>query len=237
MVEDKLDLFKNFEADHSSKKEDKKKSDKDEIEIKIRLSKKWFNKLFLERSIFIVIILILAVLVFYNPFGKYTCEKGLSDIKTEPVVKTENTSPGPVAVEAEPVVEIEIEPEPEPDQSSGPAMSGKATIDIKDVSLDANKTKVLSITVNIDNQMKILTPTVWVYWYDSGSTAAMKAFTIGGKFNYTGAIPLGVKNWKLDDLDNSRLRVDDKTKETFKIEMYDASDGSLLDTVTKTFST
>ena len=242
MLEDN-GLFKNFDSKPEPKKDEKKKNDKDEIEIRIKISKKWFNRLFLERAIFIVIILILLMLVFYNPFGKYRCEKGLSDIKSEPVAADTDKSSGDepvVETEPEPAAEKKDEPvvETEP-EDTGPILSGQVTIDLQEVLLDANKTKVESVTVKIDNQKKILTPMVYLYWYDDSTEEAVKSKPNGGRFNYTGAIPLGtVKLWKLDDeLANRFLRKNDEYKETFRAELYDASDNSLMDTVTKTITT
>lgn len=216
------DLFDNFEG----KKEDKKKMEKDTVEIKIR-----FNKFWLERAIYIAIILILLVLVFYNPFGKYRCEKGLSEITSTPTAVSEPE------IEEEPVAETE--PEPEPNPEPGKELSGNVVLTIDNIELDANKTKVESITVKIDNQKKIFTPLLYVYWYDSESTDAMKEYPNGGKINFTGPIPVGkISVKKLDDELQARyLRTDDKKREFFKIELYDRSDKTLLDTKTKSIAT
>lgn len=216
------DLFEKFD----DKKEEKKKMDKDTVEIKIR-----FNKFWLERAIFIVIILILLVLVFYNPFGKYRCEKSLSEIKSEPISKIEENQTAKTELEKEPepeepVVEEEPEPWSEPEQEPAKELSGKITLEIANIELYENNTKVKSILVKIDNQKKIFTPTLYVYWYDEATEEAVKAKPNGGIINYTGALPPGtVKAWKLDDLLwNRRLRIDDPNKETFKIELYDSKD-------------
>src|SRR3989338_4911847 len=133
--------------------------DQDAVEIRIKLSKIW-----LERAIFIVIILILLFLVFYNPLGKYRCEKGLSQItSTEELnAQEENKTTEPV-IEEEPVIEQEPAPEPEAEETEQ-KLSGKATIQIGEIVLDENKTKVQSISVSIDNQKKIFNPLLYVYW-------------------------------------------------------------------------
>jgi len=205
--------------------------EKDAVEIKIR-----FNKIWLERAIWIVVVLILGVLVFYNPFASFRCEKDISEITSAPVVETEEPEP---EVEEEPVVEEEPEPEPEPEAEAGQELSGEATLIIDTIKLDADKKKVESITVKIDNQKKIFTPLVYVYWYDKSSPEAVKLFPNGGKIGFVGPIPLGrISVKKLDtELVNHMLRTDDTKKEFFKIELYDKSGKVLLDTKTKSIAT
>jgi len=222
------ELFDNFEG----KKEDKKKMDKNTVEIKIR-----FNKFWLERAIYIVIILILIGLVLYNPFGKYRCEKGLSEITSLPVVdelEEETTEP-----EVGEETEIDEEPETEIEPETEKELSGNVVLTIDKIELDENNTRVKSITVKIDNQKKIFTPLLYVYWYDTGSSEAMKIFPNGGKINFTGPIPVGkISVKKLDDeLKNRYLRTDDIKREFFKIELYDRSDKTLLDTKSKSIAT
>lgn len=222
------DEFEGFEGKKG------KKMDKDTVEIKIR-----FNKFWLERAIYIVIILILLVLVFYNPFGKYRCEKGLSEITSEPVaaeIEPEATEP---EIEEEPVVEEEPEVETEPEPETGQELSGEVVLTIDTIQLDENNTRVESITVKIDNQKKIFTPLLYIYWYDTDSTDAMKEFPNGGKINFTGPIPVGKTTVKkLDDELKARyLRTDDEKREFFKIELYDRSDKTLLDTKTQSIAT
>ena len=207
----------------------------DAVEIRIKLSKIW-----LERAIFIVIILILLFLVFYNPLGKYRGEKSLSQITSTGELNTqeENKTTEPV-IEEEPIIEQEPAPEPKAEETEQ-KLSGKATIQIGEIVLDENKTKVQSISLSIDNQKKIFNPLLYVYWYDESTEDAVKAQPNGGKINFTGPIPLGkVTTKKLDDeLKNRRLRIDDKTTEIFKIELYDLSDPVVaLDTKTKTINT
>jgi len=211
-------------------KEGKKKMEKDTVEIKIRFSKFW-----LERAIYIVVILILIGLLFYNPFGSFVCSKEVTEVTSTPVV----SEPEPEVVEPEPEIEeepvVETEPEPEPE----PEMSGDATLTIDKIQLDLNNTRVESITVKIDNQMKIFTPLLWVYWYDKGSSEAIKENVNGGKIQFTGPIPVGKTSVKKldDELKAHYLRTDDEKREFFKIELYDASDKTLLDTKSKSIAT
>ncbi len=213
-------------------KEGKKKMEKDTVEIKIR-----FNRFWLERAIYIVVILILIGLLFYNPFGAVICGENKSEVTSVPVVSEPEPEVEGPEIEEEPVVETEPEPEPEPEEE--PDLSGEATLTIDKIKLDENKTKVESITIKINNQYKIFTPLVWVYWYDKDSVGAVKEFPNGGKISFTGAIPLrqtSVK--KLDDeLKAHYLRTDDDRRETFKVELYDASDKTLLDSKTKSIAT
>ncbi len=218
--------------DFGDRKEEKKKMDKDTVEIKIRFNKFWF-----ERIMYIIIILALIVLVFYNPFASYKCEKGLSAITSAPVVvELEENETEPVIEEEQDIEEeIDIEEESEPQS----ALSREVVLTIGQIELDENKTRVKSITVNIDNQKEIFTPLLYIYWYDKESPEVMKLFPNGGKINYTGALPIGmVKTWKLDDELNAHyLRTDDEKREFFKIELYDAGDKTLLDTKTKSIAT
>jgi hypothetical protein len=209
------------------------KMEKDAFEIRIKFNKRVLR--WVERLVFFIIIIILAILVYYSPFCNIKCEKGLGDITSVPVV-----SPSEPVVEEESPVEEEAPTEPpaQPEEEETP-LSGLITLTIDKIDLDANKTKVEAITVKIDNQKKIFTPLLYVYWYDKDSPNAMKEFPNGGKINYTGAIPVGfVKTWKLDDeLQAHYLRVDDKRREFFKIELYDMSDRTLLDTKTTSIAT
>ena len=213
-------------------KDGKKKMEKDTLEINIKLNKRVLR--WIERSIFILVIIVLAVLVYYSPFCDVKCEKGLSEITSTPVVSEPEISTEP-EIEEEPVVEGEFEHEPEHE----PELSGEVTLTIDTIKLDVNKTRVESITVKIDNQKKIFTPLLYIYWYDKDSVEAIKVNPNGGKINFTGPIPVGkVSVKKIDDeLENHYLRVDDKKRELFKIELYDRSDKTLLDTKTKTVAT
>ncbi len=221
-----------MEGDEEPEKEEKKKMEKDTFEIKIRFNRKLLR--WIERSVFIIIILILLVLVFYNPFGNYLCEKGVSEITSVPVVdEPEEEETVDIEVEEEPVVELEPEPEP------GEELSGEVVLTIGKIELNEDKTRVDSITVKIDNQKKIFTPLLYVYWYDKGSSEALKSRPKGGKINFTGPIPVGrVTQKKLDDeLKAHYLEKDDLNKEFFKIELYDRVDKTLLDTKTKSIAT
>jgi len=218
------DSFKDFEDKKG------KKMDKDAVEIKIKLSRRTLR--WIERSLFILIIIVLGVLVYYSPFCDIKCEKGLSEITSEPAV----ADPEP-----EPEIETEPEPEPEPETEPDPEeeLSGEVILTIDTIKLDENGTRVESITVKIDNQKKIFTPLLYVYWYDRDSSDLMKEFPNGGKINFTGPIPLGKTTVKKldDELKAHYLRTDDKKREFFKIELYDRSDKTLLDTKTKSIST
>ena len=133
----------------------------------------------------------------------------------------------------EPAVETEAEPAPEPEPEAD--LAGTVTLSIDDINLDANKTRVESITVKIDNQKKIFTPSVYVYWYDPDSEESMKT-NPRSKITYPGAIPIGLKTWKIDtELTAHYLIAEDDNKETFKVELYDGV--TLLDTESKTVTT
>lgn len=203
----------------------KKKMDKDIVEIKIR-----FNKFWLERAIYLIIILILVVLIFYNPFGEFVCERGLSEITSAPVVAEAEEE-----ITTEPEIEEELEEEEEPELE----LSGNVVLTIDEIKIDENNTRVESITVKIDNQKEIFTPLLYVYWYDKNSVEAIKQYPNGGKINFTGPIPVGkVSIKRLDDeLKAHYLRTDDEKREFFKIELYDRKDKSLLDTKTKSIAT
>ncbi|MBW2989366.1 hypothetical protein KY358_03550 [Candidatus Woesearchaeota archaeon] len=225
-----------FEGDEEK---DSGKTSDDTLEIKIR-----FNKFWLERIAYIFIIIVLIVLVLYNPLGRYRCEKGLDMITSEKITSEGTKATEPVieedpVIEEEPKIEMEEEHEDEIEPETEEELSGDAILNIDNIELDVNKTRVEVITVKIDNQYKIFTPLLYVYWYDKDSSNAMKNFPNGGKINFTGPIPtrrVSVK--KLDDeLKSHYLRTDDETKEFFKIELYDLSDKTLLDTKTKSIAT
>jgi len=223
-----IDKFKYpmlFKYSYMSDFEEKRKADKEAVEIKIRLSKKTLR--WIERSIFIIIILTLGILVYYSPFCNVKCEKGLSELTSVPVAGVDNNSTEP-EIEEEPVVEEEPEPEPQ--------LSGKVTLGIDNIELDENKTRIESITIKIDNQKKIFTPTVYVYWYDPDSLESMKQ-NPRSKITYVGAISAGtIKTWKLDtELTAHYLIADDDDKEVFKVELYDGA--ILLDTESKVVTT
>lgn len=204
------------------------KMDDDAVEIKIKFKRSW-----LIHIMYIIIISVLVVLFFYNPFGSLACNEETTGLTSAPVVSD---------VEEEiPELDVEVEPEPEvisePDPDSESELSGEVTLSIDAIKLDVNKTKVESITLKIDNQKKIFTPLLHIYWYDKDSPDSMKEFPNGGKITFTGPIPVGrVSVKKLDNELKARyLRTDDEKKELFKVELYDGT--VLLDTETKTITT
>lgn len=202
--------------------EKKQKIDANTVEIKIR-----FNRFWLERVIYIIIILMLIVTIFYNPFGG-SCEKNLSDISStpaaeEPEIETEPSEAKPAET-----------PKPEPVKPASES-SGSIGFTLDSITLNTNNTKVESITVKIDNQKKIFTPTLKIFWYDDEDSAVAKMPKVS--INYTGAIPMGtLKTWKLDKQLTARfLSFEEGTTEGFfRAELYDASDNSLISTQTKT---
>jgi hypothetical protein len=213
-------------ADKEKKKDNK--MDDDAVEIKIRFKRSW-----LIHIMYITIILVLIVLLFYNPLGSFMCEGGTTELTSAPVVSDveDETSEPDIEVEPEPT------PEPEPEPDTEPELSGNVILSIDAIKLDVNKTRVESITIKIDNQKKIFTPLLHVYWYDRDSSELMKQNPNGGKITFTGPIPVGrVSVKKLDnELNAHYLRTDDTKKEFFKIEIYDGT--ILLDTKTKTITT
>lgn len=214
------------------------KVDKDDVEVKISFK---LNRRMIERAIWIVAVLILLLLVFYNPFCKTKCEKGVSGASETAENETDNISEEPV-IEEETTVEEEPEEEetPLPEPETENELSGKITLGIGEIKIYENNTKVEFITVSIDNQKKIFTPELYVYWYDETTEEAVKLKPNGGRINITGPIALGtVKQIKLDDeLVNKRLRVDDPSKETFKVELLDRNDPEvIIETKTKTIRT
>ncbi len=236
------DSFESF-----NKKDEEDKMDKNIIEIKVRLNKFW-----IERTIYLIIIFALLGLVFYNPISRYKCERGLSEIETQPIIVTqavinEEENKSETINESETTeinetkeeeIETENPEESEEQEKEEKELSGNVILYIDDVDLDENKTKIESITIRIDNQKKIFTPLVWVYWYDKESPEAIKQWPNGGKIQYAGAIPIGVKTWKLDkELKAHYLRPDNPLKEFIKIELYDASDNTELDVKSKTIAT
>jgi hypothetical protein len=139
--------------DFGDRKEEKKKMDKDTVEIKIR-----FNKFWLERVMYIIIILVLIVLVFYNPFASYKCEKGLSTITSEPIIEIEEN-------ETEPVIEEEPEPTPE----SETQLSGEAGLTIGDIGLNNDSKRIEYIWIYINNNKGLFTPLLRLYWYGAST--------------------------------------------------------------------
>lgn len=217
------ELFEGFEGKKA------KKMDKDAVEIKIR-----FNKIWLERAIWIVVVLILTVLVFYNPFGKYRCEKGLSEITSAPVV-----SEPEINETTEPI----IEEEPEPDSET--QLSGGAGLTIGDIALN-NESRIQYVWIYITNDKGLFTPLLRINWYGDSATEVVKG---GVKYEYQfpSLIPTGKTNKKLDDeidkmggrpLTGRHLNLDpDDKKATIKIGLYDANDNAtVLDTKIKTIS-
>jgi len=215
---------------------DEEKKQVDSFEIKIRFNKKILK--WLERAIFLIVIITLAIMVYTGPFCDVKCEKGLDEIASEPAIEEEEAE-----IEEEPDVEEEeeetIEPEPETD------LSGDVTLTIGDLSLDEDKKRIEYIWITINNDKKLFTPMVQIYWYGSSSPDAVKS-NVKYKYTFPSIIPMGRTNKKLDeeidtkmksDLTGRYLNLEEGAKKVyFKIELYNANDNSLLDTKTKTIS-
>ena len=220
------ELFEDIET----KKEEKKKMGKDAIEIKIR-----FNKFWLERAIWIVIILVLLVLLFYNPFGKYRCEKGLGEITSAPIVTEQ---------EEEETTEPEVEEEPEP--GSETQLSGEAGLTIGDIGLNNDSKRIEYIWVYINNDKGLFTPLLRIYWYGPNTPDIVKD-KVKYEHQFLSLISTGKTNKKLDNeidrkggrkLTGRYLNLDpDDKKATIKIELYDTNDNTtVLDKKLKTIS-
>ncbi len=215
-----------------SEDEEKGKMDKDAIEIKIRFSKIWF-----ERAIWIGIIFILLVLVVYNPFTTYRCEKGLSEITSAPVVTQEEDNET-----IEPVIEEELEPEPEPETQ----LSGEVGLTIGNIGLNNDSKRIEYIWVYINNDKGLFTPMVRIYWYGDTTPDVVKE-NAKYEYRFNSLISTGNTNKKLDDeldrkggwpLTGRYLNLDpDDEKVKVKIELYDANHNTtVLATKIKTLS-
>ena len=75
------------------------------------------------------------VLIFYNPFGGFVCERGLSEITSAPVIAEIEEN---LTTETEIEEELEEEPEEEPD----PDLSGEVILTIDEIKVDENNTRV-----------------------------------------------------------------------------------------------
>ena len=221
-------------------KEGRKKMEKDTVEIKIR-----FNKFWLERAIYIILILILIGLLFYNPFGSFACEKKTTEVTSTPEVSEPVAEVEEPEIEEEPVVEAEPESEPELEPEDEVKLSGAVGLTIGDIELTNGSKRIGSIWVYLDNDMGLFTPLIKVYWYGSSTPETVKN-SVKYEYQYPSIIPIGRTNKKIDDeigLKNKRalegrylnLEEGDK-KATFKIEIYNANNKELLATKIKTIS-
>ena len=205
------------------------KMDKDAVEIKIKFRKSWII-----HAIYIVIILILLVLVFYNPFAEFRCEKNLSELTVEPVPEEDVNEPA-VEVEEEPAADepaVETE-EPAPEPETEVELSGEAGLEIGEVELNVNKTRIESIMITINNDKGLFTPYMKIYWYGPSDTDAVKQKS-KYEYEFSSLVPTGTTSKKLDDeidkkggreLTGRYLNLEPgDNKVTFKIELYDTSD-------------
>jgi hypothetical protein len=241
------ELFKNFHKEEShSKHETKaekgtKMENHKEIHIKIK-----FKPIFIERMIYSAVIIILLILLFLNPFeqllaaGSNETNVVISDVDDAEDNSTDTTSDSTDTSDDTDTTDdttdstdttetTTVTPDPEPE------LSGEVTFAIGIVELNEDKTRVESVTVSIDNQLKLFSPKVRIYFYDTGSIDSFKT-----DFNEI-SLPLLIagkettKKIERSSMDFSYLRTDDEDKETFKLELYDGNE--LLDTKTKIIST
>jgi len=230
----------------SEAKEGKNKMDKNTVEIKIR-----FNKFWLERVVYFIIILVLIVMVIFNPMERYKCEKNPEDITSKVVAsKVEEEVPEIEAeeenIEIEPETEIEPESAIEPETENETKLSGEAGLTIGNIGLNNDSKRIEYIWVYIDNDKGLFVPLLRVYWYGASTPEAVKE-NAKYEYEFPSLIPTGKTNKKVDEeidriggrmLAGRYLNLDpDDKKATIRIELYDASNkNNILDTKTKTIS-
>ncbi|MEA2037810.1 MAG: hypothetical protein U9O94_09965 [Nanoarchaeota archaeon] len=216
-----------------------KLDNKDFVEIRLsRAQLRW-----IERLIFIVIILVLIGLLFYNPFSQTKCIQ-TSEIVSVPVATETEDSVVEVELEEEPEPEEEVELEEEPEPEAEEELTGEATLSIGEIGLSEDKKRIEYVWVYIDNDKGLFTPKIRMYWYGPGTTAAVKN-SVKYEYTWVSLISTGKTNKKFDDevgtgsnkvdLQGRYLNLDEgDNKCTFVVELYDAKDDELLYTKSKT---
>ncbi|MBU1703867.1 MAG: hypothetical protein KJ922_00720, partial [Nanoarchaeota archaeon] len=208
-----------------------------EIEIKFRLK---IKPIFIERVLYVTVILVLLVMLFINPFANLISCSGQNEttedtgaVITDVASGTDTVTTTETAADTTDITEEPVETEAAPVETVAPEPTGEVKFAIGTVELDADKKKIVSITVDIDNQWKLFTPMLKVYRYDN-SIQDYSPDQVNLALMPTGK----VTTKKLDDeLTSKYLRVENTAKEIIKIELYDSADGTLLDSQTKTIST
>jgi len=240
------ELFKDFhkEERHSKHETNAEKGNKmeghKEIHIKIK-----FKPIFIERMVYSIVIIILLILLFLNPFGQLLASGSnetnvvVSDVNDTDDDSADSTDTSDDTDTTDDTTDdttntsddtTTVTPDPEP-----VVLSGEVTFAMGVVELNEDKTRVESITVSIDNQWKLFSPILKIYFYDTDSIDSFKTqfsevplpLLIAGKET--------TKKIQKSELDFSYLRSEDEDKETFKVELYDGNE--LLDTKTKVIST
>ncbi len=245
------DLFKEFEKKKEEQKEfeDSAGSEEDSEEekgkysdnIQIRVNKKW-----IERSIFIFIIIILLILVYavyfkgfqsnndISPISDVTSEKNESaddDVEDQKIISTQ-----------EPKINLSCNLSDNLSMTSSKNLSENlsenVSLIIGVIELDADKKRIEYVWVHIINHKNKFTPLLKLYWYGENALLAVKN-TPKKEYTFDASISVGETNKKLGEAEGVQGRYlnleDSNVKAIFKVELYDAEDNkTILDTATKT---
>jgi hypothetical protein len=210
------------EGKHSEEKElsgkkgkEKKIKDHDDVkEITIR-----FRPIFIERIIYVIVILVLVFLVFRSPFCK------LDAVDSDELVEDETE-------QAEDVEIIEEETTEESVSSEGAELVVNASLsvraaDIVIVNATGTSYKVEKIDFKVINSGDIFRGKIEIFWYDEDDTDVIKDKVRASKALI---VPAGeAMSFSATDFEGSYLSSLNE-EETFILKLSDA-DGNLLDSV------
>ena len=225
-----LTLFMSNPFDHimSEQHDEKiipKPSKKEELHISFSL-----NRQTLERGIFVIVIIILGFMVFFNPFNDGEIDTGIGRVTGNVIVESEPVLKK-VAKEPEITVTTEVDDEEttsDDTEEIDVPFTGNFAFDITkvDYTEDAGRPiKMESITFIMYNKWKNFKPKVVAYWYDGESSEAIrikKRATLNMKEMLKGK-KLTIK---MDEFD-SKYFDPQENEETIILELY--MDDELLD--------
>ena len=233
--------FDHIMSEDSAEKVVSKPQKKDDLHISFSL-----NRQTLERGIFVVVIVILGLMVFLNPFCSGECDSGLESVTGNAILEKESADLKPASNEDSPTQEKIEKTETEEDEGEEEAkieeareeetpedlpFVGNFAFDITKVDYtedDGRPVKIEGITFIMYNKWKDFKPKIIAYWYDGESSEAIR-YKERATLNMK-EIEKGKKlTVEINEFD-SKYFDPQQEKETIKLELY--IDEELLDTAT-----
>jgi hypothetical protein len=216
-------------------KEDRKKPEKEHIQLTI-------NKKTIERSAFIAAIVILALLVYLNPF----CACGVKDGEMNSVTGAVVAAPGEDTIEEKAEIKVvENKADEEEEKVKEEKKEEEEEIEkpfrtnfdfmIDEINYDRNEdnkpSRMKSIQFTMRNRWKNFKPRIEVHWYDDDSKDAFEDKKRAVKLY--GIIKEGQSlTYKIVDFDSTFFYPEDD-EEIIVLKLYNAENDLLMTTATK----
>ncbi|MFH2027673.1 MAG: hypothetical protein ABIJ08_00910 [Nanoarchaeota archaeon] len=226
------ELFKDFEKYKKPVQKDQKirKMDEKEIEIHFKI-----KPLMLERAAYWLAIIVLIILVAFNPIAtmvRCDCNETKSDTVQVGGAEISNVENTPEETTTEEVVEEEVPEETTTEEvvKQTVKLSGKLTMIITSMTIerdeDNDPKKITEIKFSIDNQKKDFRPKIKAYWYDSSDMDPVKDL-LRAEVTFATLDAGTGKDFKITKFTSSYI-TDYHDGETLYIKVYDAETNELM---------